>query len=50
MGYESGPAGGGRPDEVAELDGLNKRAAAAGMALNVAAVLILALMVFKPGA
>jgi len=43
------PAGGGPPPQVAELEACGKKAAAVGMVLNLLVVVILFLMVFKPG-
>ncbi len=44
-----GAAGGGAPPQVAELDRLGARAGAVGGVLNLLAVVIVVLMVFKPG-
>jgi uncharacterized membrane protein len=43
-------AAAGAPPEVAEVEALEKRIAAVGMALNLLVVVIIALMVWKPGA
>lgn len=46
-----GPAaGGGPPPQVAELEQLGKKMALTGTVLNVLVVVVLVLMVFKPGA
>lgn len=44
------PPSGGPPTQVAEIQTLGKRQAAGGMALNLMAVALIALMVWKPGA
>ena len=41
--------GGGEPAQVAELDNLGKKAGMVGGAMNLITVLIVVLMVFKPG-
>jgi len=47
---EQGPApAGGPPPQVAQIQALGKRQAAAGMTLNLFVVAILALMIWKPG-
>jgi uncharacterized membrane protein len=48
---ESGPAGGtgGAPPQAAEAQQVGQRLAAGGMALNLIVVVIIALMVWKPG-
>jgi hypothetical protein len=48
---EQTPAGGGvgAPPQVAEMEQLGKRMAAAGATLNVFVVLFLILMIWKPG-
>lgn len=43
------PGAGGPPPQVAELEALGKKIGAAGMVLNLIVVVILVLMVFKPG-
>jgi uncharacterized membrane protein len=43
------PAAGGPPPEVAEVEALGKRAGLVGAILNVILVVIIYLMVFKPG-
>jgi uncharacterized membrane protein len=45
----AGPPTGGPPPQVAEMEGLGKKAAAAGATLNIMLIVILSLMVFKPG-
>jgi hypothetical protein len=45
----AGAATGGPPPQVAQIEALGKRAAAAGMFLNLMLAVILLLMVFKPG-
>jgi uncharacterized membrane protein len=42
------PSAGGPPPEVAEVEGLEKRIGAIGMALNLIVVVVIALMVWKP--
>jgi hypothetical protein len=44
-----GPPAGGPPPQVAEIEGLGKKAGAAGATLNLMLIVILCLMVFKPG-
>lgn len=44
-----GPTTGGPPPQAAELAALGKRLAMAGMVLNLLVVVLIALMVFKPG-
>ena len=46
----AGPPQGGPPPQVAEMQALGKRVGAAGATLDVMVVVILVLMVFKPGA
>jgi uncharacterized membrane protein len=43
------PAAGGPPPQVVEMQGLEKKLAAAGTFLNLLVVVVVALMVFKPG-
>ncbi|MBW3615352.1 MAG: DUF2269 domain-containing protein [Actinobacteria bacterium] len=43
-------SGGGRPPEVAQIEALEKRVALGGMTVNLITVIVIALMVFKPGA
>ena len=43
------PGAGGPPPQVVELEALGKKIGAAGMVLNLIVVVILVLMVFKPG-
>ena len=43
------PSAGGPPPEVAEVEALGKRAGAVGAVLNVIVVLVIFLMVWKPG-
>jgi hypothetical protein len=43
------PGAGGPPPQVAELEALGKRIGAGGMTLNLLTVVLIALMVFKPG-
>lgn len=45
-----GPSAGGPPPQVAELEQLGKKMAMTGMILNVLMVVVVVLMVFKPGA
>src|SRR5690242_14049856 len=45
----SPPAAGGAPPQVAELEATGKRLAAGGMVLNLLVVVLIALMVWKPG-
>ena len=42
-------AGGGPPPQVVEMDGLGKKLAVSGAVTNVLMVVVLTLMVFKPG-
>lgn len=42
-------AGGGRPPQVAEMEALEKRLALGGTILNLIVVVVIAVMVFKPG-
>ena len=44
-----GPPAGGPPPQVIEMEGLEKKMAAAGTFLNVLVVVVVALMIFKPG-
>ena len=46
----AGPPQGGPPPQVTEMQALGKRVGAAGATLDVMVVVILVLMVFKPGA
>jgi uncharacterized membrane protein len=46
----AGPPTGGPPPQAAEIEQLGKRAGAAGATLNLLLIVILCLMVFKPGA
>lgn len=48
-GPPPGAAGGGPPPQVAELEARGKRAAAIGGVLNILLVVIIFLMVYKPG-
>jgi len=43
------PGAGGPPPQVVELEALGKKIGAGGMALNLLTVVLIALMVFKPG-
>ena len=45
----AGPPTGGPPPQAAEIEGLGKKAGAAGATLNLMLIVILGLMVFKPG-
>lgn len=45
----AGAAAGGPPPQVVEMEGLEKRLAAVGTVLNLLVVVVVALMVFKPG-
>ena len=45
----AGAPAGGPPPQVVEMEGLEKKLAAAGTFLNVLVVVVVALMVFKPG-
>jgi uncharacterized membrane protein len=45
----AGAAAGGPPPQVVEMEGLEKKLAGAGTFLNVLVVVVVALMVFKPG-
>lgn len=45
----AGAAAGGPPPQVVEMEGLEKKLAAAGTFLNVLMVVVVILMVFKPG-
>ena len=45
-----GPSAGGPPPQVAELEQLGKKMAMTGMVLNLLMVVVVVLMVFKPGA
>lgn len=45
----AGGGSGGRPPQVAEMEALEKRLALLGTILNLIVVVIIALMVFKPG-
>jgi uncharacterized membrane protein len=45
----SGAPAGGPPPQVVEMEALGKKMAAAGALLNVLVVIVVALMVFKPG-
>ncbi len=44
------PGAGGPPPQVAQMEALGQRLAAGGMALNLITVVIIVLMVWKPGA
>ena len=43
------PGAGGPPPQVVEMEALGKKIGAGGMALNLLTVVLIALMVFKPG-
>jgi uncharacterized membrane protein len=45
----AGAAAGGPPPQVVEMEGLEKKLAASGTFLNVLVVVVICLMVFKPG-
>lgn len=45
----AGSAPSGPPPQVAEIEALGKKMAAAGAATNILAVVLIALMIFKPG-
>jgi hypothetical protein len=45
----AGPPAGGPPPQAAEMEQLGKRIAPVGAALNLLVIVIVALMVFKPG-
>jgi hypothetical protein len=46
---QGGPPAGGPPPQVAQLQAIGKRMAAAGATLNVFVVVFLVLMIWKPG-
>jgi len=46
----AGPPAGGPPPQAAEMESLGQRIAVTGLTLNVFLIVILVLMVFKPGA